>query len=138
MQELIIHLRAMSLFAHNAHHHVARAVFFQDHEYFGDLYPALTADYDSVTERAINLYGEKIADLSGILLGVMNKLKGAPSVGVLHNIDFFKYQMQLEKELCSLIQRYINDNLSEGTRQLLGDIANKSESRQYLIGRRLK
>lgn len=138
MKELLVHLRAMQLFAQNAHHLVGRVPFFQDHDFFGDAYDQHASDYDSVAERIVGLFGEEQLALSGILQEVYAKLHKAPSVGVSENSAFFIYQLQLEKELCQKIAEVCAAGASEGTKQLIGDIADKSEARQYKIQRRIK
>lgn len=137
MIQLLIHLRAMQLFAHSAHNLTARIPFFQDHEFFGEVYPQHESDYDGVAERTIGLMGEQSLALAPIIQGVLAKLQAAPSVGVKENSVFFQYQLQMEMELCKLVQATIAQGATEGTKQMLGDICNLSEMRQYKIKRRL-
>jgi DNA-binding ferritin-like protein len=138
LKPLLVQLRAMQLFAHSAHNLVAHVPFFQDHEFFGDAYSAHEKDYDDVAERNIGLYGEMDLALAPLLAAVSAKLQSAPSVGVKENSVFFQYQLQLEMELCKLVAQIIASGCSEGTKQLLGDICNASESRQYKIKQRIK
>lgn len=138
MKELLIHLRAMQMFSHSAHHLVSRIVFHSDHEFFGGLYSELSGDYDSVAERLIGLSGEEQMELSSILIGVATKLKGCPSIGVRENSEFYRYQLALEDQLNALISNLIKLGVSVGTEQMIGDIADRSESRKYKIKQRIK
>jgi len=138
MQALLIHLRAMNLFAHSAHNLVGRVPFHQDHEFFGEIYPIFNSDYDDVAERIIGLFGESSLNINDILSKVLAKVQTLPSIGVKENSLYYQVQLKLEQELCSLIAQIIASGASEGTKQLLGDICNASESRQYKIKQRIK
>lgn len=139
MKELLIQLRAMNLFAHSAHNLVGRSPFHSDHEFFSKVYEDLDEAYDAVAERIIGLFGENALELSGILAMVSAKLQGAPSVNVKENSVFYMKLLQMEQELCALVSKMISEGgVSPGTEQLIGDICDKSESRQYLIKQRLK
>lgn len=137
MKELAILLRAMQMFSHSAHHLMARTPFHSDHEFFSEVYQGLDDDYDSVIERMIGLSGEEGAQLQAILVGVSSKLVGAPSIGVKENALFYQHQLKFEMELCTLIAQIIQST-SPGTEQLIGEICNKSEMRQYKIKQRIK
>jgi hypothetical protein len=67
----------------------------------------------------------------------MNKIADAPSVGVMDNKVFYEYQERLESRLRDLIAKIIATGVSPGVEQLIGEIANQSEMRSYLIKRRL-
>lgn len=135
---IIVHLRAMQLYTHHAHNLCARIVFQQDHDFFGEVYSALDGEYDGVVERQIGLFGEDKLDLTAIIVQVHSKLKGLPTVGVKENKVFYTQLLEMEKQLLSAIQAVINTGVSEGTRQMLGDICDRSEVRQYKIKQRLK
>ena len=137
MISILVHLRAMQLTSHHAHNLVSRAVFFQDHEFFGDVYSAVESDYDSVIERIIGLQGESQLALPAILSAVAAKIANAPGVGVKENKIFFQYLQQQEKELCQLVEVACKNGVSQGVIQTLGTIAEKSEIRQYKIKQRL-
>lgn len=138
LKPLLIQLRAMQLFAHSAHNLCARVPFFQDHDFFGSAYSAHESEYDNVAERQIGLFGEMDLALGPLASAVAAKLQPCPSIGVKENSVFFQYQLQLEMELCKLIAQMIAAGLSEGTRQMLGNIYDASEVRQYKIKQRLK
>jgi DNA-binding ferritin-like protein len=136
MKDLIIQLRTMQLFAHNAHNLMAHLVFFSDHAFFADTYSALEDDYDAVVERTLGVEGEKATPLNTILKEVAIKLSKLPCLGIKENSVFFKAQLKLEQELCTMIAG-LYPTISAGTQQLIGEIANQSEIRQYKIKQRI-
>jgi DNA-binding ferritin-like protein len=138
MKPLLIHLRAMNLFSHSCHNLVDGIAFHEDHAFFASSYEAADDEYDSVAERTIGIKGEAELSLAPIAAGAAIKLKGAPSVGVKENSLFYQHLLQMEQELCMLIQAEIQLGASEGTRQMLGNICDASEMRQYKIKQRLK
>lgn len=128
----------MNLFAHSAHNLVARMPFHEDHEFFAGVYEVADSDYDGVAERIIGLYGEAAMNLNEIMQAVVAKLAPLPSIGVKENKLFYNVQLQLEQELCKLCVAAIASGASEGSKQMLGDICNASEVRQYKIKQRIK
>ena len=139
MRDVAIQLRAMQLFSHSAHNLCSRVVFLQDHSFFGDVYPALESDYDSVVERIIGTRDESLVRLQDILQGVSLKLQAAPSIGVKENALFYQFLLKMEQELCMLIEKELQvPGISSGISQLLGEIVNQSEIRQYKTKQRLK
>lgn len=138
LKEIAIKLRAMQLFYQTAHNLVKGTVFYQDHEALGEYYSQVSCDYDGIIERAITLEGDEAASLSMQIKEIYKIIKDIPCVGVKENKKHFQKAMELEKDLCSAIEAHIEAGCSAGTEQLIGDIANKSEIRQYLISRRIK
>lgn len=135
MKEIAILLRVLHLYSTNAHQLVARSSFFSDHEFLGEAYLKYEEDYDSVVERIIGLYGEDSIDLVIIQDLAVQKLKTIPAK-VDDNAIFFLHILALEKELCDGIKKLM-PQISEGSKQLFGEIANQSEIRQYKIKRRI-
>lgn len=133
MRDLTTLLRAMQLYAHNCHNMIKGPTFFADHEHLGALYPVYEATYDSVVERVIGLGFDP--DLSQVTLEAASLVASSP-VG---DKNCFQVLLVLEQELCSKCQEYISSTpMSEGTKQLLGDICDKSEARQYQLRQRIK
>ncbi len=126
--KLIAYLRLMQLYAHIAHNVLGGKTFFQDHEFLAEIYQAYEGHYDAVVERLIGL-GKKI-DLVKVHTEVCKSLEEPKSYD-----ECFKYLLEAEQELCQMIES--EKGLSEGTRQLLGDIASLSEVRQYKLKQRL-
>jgi DNA-binding ferritin-like protein len=137
LKEIAIKLRAMDFYYHTAHNLVKGTVFYQDHEALAEYYTTISSDYDCVIERAINLEGDSVAELKSQLKNVYNELKDIPN-SVKENKQYFVKGLEFEKDLCEAIKEYIDAGCSPGTEQLIGDVANRSEIRQYLINRRIK
>lgn len=140
MEQIILQLRCMQLFTHNAHNLMGRMTFFSDHEFFGEVYPELENDYDSVVERTIGLISEQATGLNSLPEKLAQKLKQFPCLDVKDNNVFFQALLSAEIELCKLIKEQLVKikGISPGIEQLLGEICNKSEMRQYKIKQRLK
>lgn len=138
MKELLSLLRAMQIYAQNAHHLCRGQTFHEDHSFFGDTYEQLATDFDDVAERVIGLYGDEPLELTALMQSVVSKLQGAPSVGTAENSVFYQHQLTLEDKLCSLIKSIVAAGVSGGTEQLITEICNKSEIRKYKIKQRLK
>lgn len=139
MYDLLVALRAHQLLAHNYHHLCARVPFHQDHEFFGSVYTAADSDYDDVAERIVGLEGEAKLNLQPLMAAVVAKIGQSPSVGVKENSVFYEVLLKGEMDICAKVKILIDNKLvSRGTEQLIGDIANKSEVRQYKMKQRLK
>jgi DNA-binding ferritin-like protein len=140
MIDLLACLRALQLFTHNAHNLCARSIFFGDHDFFGSSYGEAESDYDSLIERIIGIKGEvPELELKSLLSKVILKLEGAPSINQKENKVFFVHQLKMEQNICSYIESLCKSaGLSQGEIQLLGDIAQRSQIRQYKIKQRCK
>lgn len=132
-------LRTMHVFYHQAHHMVKGSSFFGDHEALLGFYKQLEDSYDSVVERTIMLTGPEYIDLKVILNRVENTLAMYPPLHqIKDNKEIFIIALDLERELCAMCQAQIEHGTTEGTKQLLGDICNQSEMRQYKIDQRIR
>ena len=139
MLQLAILFRAMQLFSHSAHNLCKGKTFHEDHSFFGDAYGKFEGYYDSIIERLIGFGYESHLDLGDISLGISKKLMGAPSVNVQENEEFYQYLLIQCDEALSLCGDFCKSGeLSEGTKQLLGGIADELEVLKYKITRRLK
>ena len=136
MKEIAILLRSMQLFAHAAHNVVAGAVFMQDHSMLGDLYPAYEEEYDDVVERIIGLSALSMEELAGIQEAAVMRMKSV-AMTQKENKGYLLVLLDMEKALCTMIQQPVQGR-TEGTKQLLGDIADKSEKRQYKLKQRCR
>jgi DNA-binding ferritin-like protein len=132
MHNTAIILRALQLYAHNAHNLAKGKTFLQDHEYLGELYSAYEGEYDSLVERMIGV-GEE-PDLNEI---TKEAADAATANEFKDNDNAFSVLLVTEKELCSSIEKDMTD-ASNGTQNLLQTIADNSEMRQYKLKRRLK
>jgi DNA-binding ferritin-like protein len=135
LEDLIECSRIMQLYAHAAHNLTSGPTFFQDHEFFGELYPEYESIYDSLVERSIGLFGAKSVNQVTIAQAAVDFLKKAP----LNSADNMLAQiLNLEKHLCSLAATVCeSSNATEGVKQLVGGISDDSEVRQYKLKQRL-
>lgn len=140
MKELQILLRSLQLYAHQAHNLCARIVFHQDHEMFAEIYTKAESDYDSITERAIGLSGEEaVCSLQELLQGCFSKLSSIQDKSVKENSIYYQVILSLIKEINAKIEPLCKSgSLTQGTIQMLGDIADKNEVLLYKINQRLK
>lgn len=139
MYDLLVCLRALQLMSHHFHNLAARVVFFQDHEFFAEVYGAAETGYDAVIERIIGLQGEGQLNLQQLMSNVSKKLEGVPSVGVKENKVFYQYILKEEMYICQKVKELIASGaVTPGTEQMLGDLADKSEIRQFKIKQRIK
>lgn len=127
---LVTLLRYMQFYAHIAHNKIGGETFFQDHAFLGELYAGYEGDYDDVVERMIGLDEE--LDLIEVHKEAVSDLKVPKSYDLC-----FKEILKCEEELCKIIEDIISE-CSQGTSQLIGGIADKSEMRQYKLKQRLK
>lgn len=133
MRDVAVLLRAMQLYTHNCHNLMTGVSFFADHEYLGTLYPIYEVAYDSVIERVIGLGFDP--DLASTTLKAATMVAQSSAT----EQHCFSVLLSLEKELCTKCEEYIQSvALSEGTKQLLGDICDKSEARQYQLRQRIR
>lgn len=133
MDHVAIILRALQLYAHNAHNLAKGKTFLPDHEFLGELYAAYEGEYDSVVERMIGL-GEEAVDLNEI---TKQAATAATANEFSDNDGAFSVLLVTEKELCASIDKEMA-GASNGTQNLLQTIADNSEMRQYKLKRRLK
>jgi len=125
-------LLSLRLFAHRAHHDTRGPTFFSDHKEFGKFYEAYDSAYDSVVERIIGLGGKpdlaKLAETAAQMAAVKpNEHSPAQLFGVL---------LSSEKRLCKLCTEDMK-KATEGTKNLLAQLCDDSEQRQFLIEKRL-
>ncbi|GEM_PF-1518332 len=138
MIQLIIVFRALQLVAHHAHNLTKGLTFFEDHDFFGDLYGKAEGYYDSVVERFIGLGYESHLKLEMILMEVAKKV----SIMKLEEAqpkDFYLNCLALISESNEMINKFCSSGqLTEGTKQLLGGIADELEVLKYKIARKMK
>ena len=130
MEETAKTLRFMQFYAHEAHNLCSGETFFSDHDFLGGLYPVYEDAYDSIIERMIGLDME--VDICGINIDASELVESAKFKNVKTS---FQTLLKTEKLLCKTIEEYL-DKYSEGTKQLLGEICNQSEIRQYKLTQR--
>lgn len=131
MNSIAIFLRALQLYSHNAHNLAKGPTFFEDHEYFGELYAAYESAYDSIVERMIG-EGETpdLGDISVKAAGISN------GKTIKDNENSFKTILATETRLREEIKKEVS-NASDGTQNLLQGLADDSLNRCYKIKQRL-
>lgn len=130
MDKLATQLRALQLFAHNAHNVASGPSCLADHSFLGDLYEAYADAYDSVVERAIGL-GESF-DLAALQANAAKALDGVAKT----NEEAFEWLLEQETRLCAMIESLMPE-CTAGTQNLIAGIADESEVRQYKLKQRL-
>lgn len=140
MKDLAILLRSINLYAHSAHNLCARIPFFQDHEFFNEIYTGADSAYDDVVERLVGTIGEEsVPSLKEQLQAISQILEQLPEKNVKENSVYFQILLEKNKMVCSKIEELCaSGSLSQGTIQMLGNIADKFEVIQYKIKQRLK
>mgnify|MGYP002398276722 CR=1 FL=1 len=139
MIQLVVLFRAMQMFSHSAHLLCSRVVFFQDHEFFGEVYGQAESYFDKISERMIGLGQESQLKLQPVMTAVSQKLASAPSIGVKENKEFYKHLLVQAEEGCKLLESLCkSEQLSEGTKNLLAGIADELEVLKYKIKQRIK
>jgi DNA-binding ferritin-like protein len=128
----------MNLLYHQYHNICARVAFFSDHEAFGSFYGSLDDAYDSIAERLVGLSDSSQLNLHAILDGTSAKCKQYPQ-DAKENTTLFQAALQCEVELKQMLESLIKaGNMSEGTKNLLAQLSDDSESRVYKIKARIK
>lgn len=139
LELLVAHLRTLHLYYHNCHHVAFGPTFVQDHELFQQFYETFLTDYDDVSERTVGYYGRASLDLESIMRQVQIILSQLPKPSQASVDEMLAGGLLAEKELCKICEVVDKTpEASSGLRQLLGDIANRSEVRQYKIQQRLE
>lgn len=139
MLQIAINFRAIQIFSQHAHNLCARLAFHQDHGFFSEVYNFADDSYDGIIERIIGTKGEEGLELKNIIKGVFSKLDKAPDVGVKENKVFYMFLLdQLRSNNLLIDQLCKSDQISEGTRQFLGNLADQSEIIIYKIQQRIK
>jgi DNA-binding ferritin-like protein len=127
-----LQLLILRLFAQRAHHDTQGPTFFADHKMFGKFYEAYDAAYDSVVERAIGL-GSRL-DLAKLAMDAAKTAALHPNE---HSPEkLFADLLSGEKNLCGVLVAEMA-KATEGTKNLLAQLCDDSEQRQFLIQKRL-
>lgn len=137
MLELAIALRALQFYSHHAHHIVARAVFFQDHEVLGEIYAKAESDYDNVIERFIGTKGAEALDEQSVLSAAVQKCGTFPLKGVTENKVVLSACLQQIKDINAKIELLCKvPGVTQGSIQMVGNIADANEVLMYKLQQR--
>lgn len=134
LEKLAVKFRAMQLIAHAGHNKVSGPTFFEDHEFLGGLYGTYEGVYDSLVERMIGLGKSpdlwKIGDEAN--KDFQEKECGNSSQ------EFLTCLLHCEKETSTLVEAAVKSKeYTQATLNLLIQIGDDSEARQYKIQQRL-
>jgi len=139
MLDLSVILRCLQLYAHHAHHIAARVVFSQDHEFLAEIYTKAETDYDNVIERFIGLKGDAALDENKVLASACSKVQALPLKDAKENKEMLKVCLDLIKQINAKIETLCKDpKATQGTIQMLGNIADANEILIYKLNQRLK
>lgn len=136
--QITVLLRAIQIFYHAAHNTIYGPTFVADHGLLGDFYPQAEEDYDSVAERFIGLNGADAFDWLEINQKSINFLAHNKADSKKEAEEKFSFGLLLEGRLiecCGETEKAVE--YSFGTKQLIGDVANRAEMRVYKIKQRL-
>ena len=123
--------RAAQIVAHDAHNNISGPSFFADHEFLGELYGNYEDAYDSLVERYIGLTGRSV---DGVSLA-KDALELAPDSQVQAIWDILS---MFERTVCKVCYAFCEkEGVSEGTKQLVGELCNQAEMRQYKLKQRM-
>lgn len=135
LTKLAARFRAMQLFAHNAHLITKGQTFYQDHEAFGEMYPAYEKAFDGLVERTIGLGGEYNPEASFKQVSEFM----APTWDCTDTEKCFEKALDFEKRICTDITDILTRmDVTQGVSNFLQGLADESESRQYKLKQRLK
>ena len=127
--------RLMQLYYHNCHHLTQGASFFSDHEFFGSAYGAMDGAYDRLAERYIGEFGNKAFETVTIAKVVMGEVTDY-QVEDMCCCDMLETGLKLEQRLSAELTA-LDKVAPIGLRNLIGDLAEQSDIRQYKIKQRL-
>jgi DNA-binding ferritin-like protein len=132
MNEIALILRSLQLAAHNFHNLANGEGFFSDHEFLGSLYGEYEAAYDSIVERILGL-GQSIN-----LVGLQSD--AAEMLAEMGADNPWQTLLDGEKKLCKELDAASapQGGVSPGTANLLAQLYDDSEVRQYKLQQRLQ
>lgn len=138
MQTLASIYRFLQLFAHAGHHLASGCTFNQDHAFFGELYGAYESAFDDLVERLVGL-GKltSVKDRIAIDTKASSILAKTDSEELTCSEDYFEILLEMEQEICGKIEKLAEGKVSQGTLNLLAQLADDSEKRQYKLTQRI-
>lgn len=138
LQNLFVLLKATSSYYKTGHWQVKNTIYYADHQLLDRLYNESYARLDQIAEKIIGTSGNSAAlNLNDILKKEYEIIKSLPYTPEENNA-FFQAGLGLEQrilETCKVIDS--SPESSVGIRNMIGDIADESESRIYLLKQRL-
>ena len=128
---LITQYFALYLAAHAAHQSITGATFFQDHAFLSELYEAYNDAFDDLAERAIGL-GEALNHASIFAEAAVQakSLTGMKAPAMIFNA------LMLREAAVRKVLAECCGEATEGTANLLAQLADDSEKRAYKLKQR--
>jgi DNA-binding ferritin-like protein len=138
LQDLLVLHIAIRDYLHTAHVSVKGSVFYTDHELLSRLYTGADAEVDGLMEKMVGIgMGVQSIHLPTVLKKVYEKVSKLPYDAPTNEV-YFQVACSLEESLRQACEALDKDpNTSVGVRNMIGDLADKSENRCYLIKQRL-
>lgn len=138
LQDLFCTLKALSEYYKTGHWQVKNTIYYADHQLLDRLYGESYARLDQIAEKIIGTTGNLAAlNLNEVLKKEYELIKTLPYTPE-ENSAFFQAGLSLEQkilELCAQIDAAPETTV--GIKNMIGDIADESESRIYLLRQRL-
>jgi DNA-binding ferritin-like protein len=138
LQDILVIMISLRDFYHTSHVTCKNSVYYGDHLLLERLYTACDDHVDSIMEKIVGIgLGEQTIHLPTIYKKVFERIKNLPYSSK-ENSEYFSAAYTLEeslKNICELMNK--DDVTSVGVKNFIGDIADKSETRCYLIKQRL-
>jgi len=143
MLGLLAASRAHYLWFHGAHHVTRGACFVGDHKLYSKIYEEYVSDYDSLAEKGIVLFGERIADPLGVTQAAAQMLAAYQSPSALQSQGIASAGLQIERSYLSRLEKSRLDlqaggRLPLGLDNLLSQLADNHEKWVYQLGQRAK
>ena len=137
-QELLSYLKSLELYYKTAHWQVKNPIYYSDHLLLDRLSDESGKRIDEVAEKAIGVTGSVASvNLPEILKKVYGCIKDCPYESN-ENSKYFEAALHLEEKLQQLCKQFDQaPETSVGVKNMLGDIADESEGRIYLLKQRL-
>jgi len=136
MEQLAILLKSLNVYSHNAHNLCKGSLFFADHAFLNDVYSQADGHYDDVVERMIGL--GQTPDLVKINLMAVDAIKSHPQ-NPPENKVYFQVILSQCEAMCQHIEQLVKTpGMYEGTRQMIGNIADELEMLKYKLKQRTK
>jgi len=138
LQQIFSRLQALNMFYKTAHWQCKNVVFYGDHLLLDRLSDDSYKFVDPLAEKMIGKTGDThVVDLPVILKRVYEHIKGLP-MSADENSRYFEAALNLEQELLNICEQYDQSpDASVGCRNLIGDIADLTEGRIYLLKQRI-
>jgi len=137
-KDLLSYLYSLEYYYKTAHWQCKNSVYYGDHLLFDRLSDEASERVDQVAEKAIGITGNlAIVNLPSILKSIFTNVNPL-RFECPENSQYFEDALKLETSLLDCCKKYDASESSVGIKNMLGDIADESEARVYLLKQRLR